>query len=38
MRALKRCIVCGDPARNERSYYCQKCFEEFLKAAVENEE
>jgi predicted nucleic acid-binding Zn ribbon protein len=34
---FKFCIVCGDPVRNKRSCYCQKCFEEFLKAAVENE-
>lgn len=31
------CIECGSKARHELSYLCEKCFEEKLKAKLDDE-
>lgn len=32
------CIVCGDPARNGRSSYCQACIDKILREELASEQ
>lgn len=34
---MKRCIECGDHARNKRSYLCEGCFDEIFLARIQED-